>query len=142
MSSAHATTPTLLCLATYISVVFVSMAVAMGVTLKGQTIEPAVKKDRVAAAVTGAVLAFLAALAYGIMRQHMLAYPSYWAILLILFFGMWYAVYMVFPKSLPQAPVPKTREVQNNSAIAHGVALGAALVTFGVCLKVYPMHGW
>lgn len=135
-----ATTATIVCVGAYVAVVFIGMAIGMGVALKGATVDPTVKKERTAAAITGGVLGAVAAVAYGVMQQHLLREPSYWAVLSILLFGIWYAVYMVWPKSLPATPSPKTQQMQTASAAAHGTALGVALLLFFYYLWKNPYY--
>ena len=121
---------TVVCVGAYVAVVFVGMAIGMGIALKKTSVDAGVKKSRTDAAITGGVLGVVAAALFAYKQWDARMTPEFWAVVSILLFGLWYAVYMVFPKTLPAVPTNKSSEMQTTLIASHGAALGTALLVF------------
>lgn len=83
----------------------------------------------------------IAAVAYAVMRRERAqTHATYWAIVLILLFGLSFAVYMAVPKLVKPDPTPEDQQVlqkwQDASATVSVVALLGAVVTWVVARNI------
>lgn len=83
----------------------------------------------------------IAAVAYAVMRRERAqTHATYWAIVLILLFGLSFAVYMAVPKLVKPDPTPEDQQVlqkwQDASATVSVVALLGAGVTWVVARNI------
>lgn len=130
-------------LGVYITVLFVAQAIGMGVSMRDIKTNKDVVARRTMAAAIGAGVAFAFTVAYAITMRQAAKTATYWASLSIVFFGMWYAVYMVVPKVYDDSnPQAKTEAMKTTTLSSHGIALGLALLAYGVAWKVMkPLQG-
>lgn len=129
-------------LGVYITVLFVAMAIGMSVSMRGAKTDEDVAQRRQMAAAIGAGIAVAFTLAYAITMRGAATTATFWASLGIVFFGMWYAVYMLVPKVYPEQPQPRTEDAKITTLSAHGIALAGALLAYGISWKVMkPLRG-
>lgn len=124
-------------LGVYITVLFVGMAIGMSVTSPSmKTLGADAKKSRVDATVAGAVVGLVFAITYAVVLRAKHKMATYYSTLLILFFGLWYTVYMLFPKTYdtPTTAV-KTMDAQYAIIGTHAVALGLAFFAYFIAWK-------
>jgi hypothetical protein len=123
-------------LGVYIGVLFVGMAIGMPITFSTtQKISADAKQSRVNATIAGGVAGFVITLVYAWMLRNKAKTATYWASLSILFFGLWYAVYMIVPKTYDTPSSAKTPATQNAVIGAHSAALGLAIVAYALSWK-------
>lgn len=121
-------------LGVFMAVLFVAMAIGMGVTMKTKS-DKDVKKRRIEAASISGSLAFIVTLIYAVMAREKAGTASYMATMSILFFGLWYTIYMIVPKIYPRTCTPKSNDTHTVTIASHAAALGAGLLAYGLAWK-------
>lgn len=105
--------------------------------------DAAVYKRRVDAGVTAYVLAFVAALAWLISRNHRADRITYWAVGAIIFFGLAEGIYMAWPKLYRNDPTPEDQERRRRGArlseSVSFIALLAAILAWVFSSSMQPI---
>ena len=135
-------------IAAYVTLIHLGMLVGMSISHKwsGDDKEKkAIKKRRTVAAAVAYVVALAATLYFAIARQSKAkTHVTYWATLLIMFFGLSYAVYTIFPKVYASDPTPEDQKARTYKGqvanVVHALALlGAAITWFTAKFTMKPL---
>lgn len=123
-------------LGVYIGVLFVAMAIGMSTTMdRSVQLSDSAKQSRVNATIAGGIVGLVVVAAYAATLRAKAGQATFWATLSILFFGLWYAVYMLFPKTYDMTCDGKSQATQDAMIGAHAAALGLGLLAYFLAWK-------
>ncbi len=125
-----------LSLAAYCTLLHVGMMIAMPIAMRGNG-KPSgpVHRRRAMAAALAYVVGIVAAVVFGIQnRRRARTHATFWAVILLLLFGLSYAVYSAVPKVYAEVAAPEDMQRRARAGraatVVHAIALVGAIIVY------------